>query len=72
MFFTFWRNALKLSTDGTHLNFPLLCTLKCQPRKSNPSVVAVSFVFFSLTFIPLTAEKLADSVKYCFCVVSGL
>ncbi len=54
---TFLRNALKLSTDGVLLNFSLFCTLKCQPRKSNPSVARESFVFFSLISIPLSARK---------------
>jgi hypothetical protein len=29
----------------------------CHPRKSNPFVEAVSFVFCSLTFIPLSARN---------------
>ncbi|MHC5748921.1 MAG: hypothetical protein ACYTXT_45245, partial [Nostoc sp.] len=39
------------------LNFPLLCTMMCQPRKSKPSVVAVILVFLALTFIPRASRK---------------
>lgn len=72
MAFIFWRNALKLSAEGTHLNFPLVCTLKCHPRKSNPSVVAVSFVFFWLTFIPPRARNWLMWSSIAFASSSGL
>src|ERR671923_2396389 len=31
MFLAFRRNVLKLPFEGVLLNFPLACTLKCQP-----------------------------------------
>ena len=57
MAFIFLRNALKLSTEGTHLNLPFCWILKFHPRKSKPSVDAVILVFFSLIFIPLSARN---------------
>ena len=57
MCFTFLRNALKFSSEGVLQSIPFFWTLKCQPRKSNPSVVAVTLVFLSLTFIPRSAKN---------------
>ncbi len=54
---TFCWKALKFSSEGVHRNFPFFWTLKCQPRKSNPSIARVIFVFFSLMLHPLFARN---------------
>lgn len=80
MCLTFCLKAGKFSSEGTHLlakpngsyNFPLVGTLKCQPRKSNPSIAATNLVLLTLMLSPLIARNSFTLVSTLVASDSGL
>ena len=72
MCLTLERNVLKLPSEGMLLNFPLFFwTKKFHQRKLNPSVEAVTLVFFWLRFIPLSARNYSTLASICFALSFG-
>lgn len=72
MAFIFLRTAFLLSTEGRDLKRPSGSTLKCHHKKLNPSVAAVTFVFFWLILSPRSLRNAAIFVKISSALFSGL